>query len=66
MKYSTFKDEWISYHAYQDKPVKLILGNEEKVEGRVSNISSNGSLVIQTNKGEQSFTSGEISIKEFM
>ena len=65
-QFSSFKDEWISYHAYQDKPVKLILGNNEVVEGRVLNISLGGSLVIQTDKGERSFTSGEISIKEFI
>ncbi len=65
-QFSTFKDEWISYHAYHDRPVKLILGNDEEVEGRVSNISSEGSLVIKTDKGERFFTSGEISIKEFM
>ncbi len=64
-QFSSFKDEWISYHAYHDRPVKLILGNDEEVEGRVSNISSEGSLVIQTDKGERFFTSGEISIKEF-
>lgn len=59
-----FKDEWLSYHAYQDKPIAITLGNNEKFKGRAYDVSPEGSLVIMTEQGEKSFSSGEVTVRE--
>ncbi len=61
--FSHFRDEWISYHAYQGKNVKLILPNNLFVTGRVDNINSDGSICLLTSSGRQSYSAGDISMR---
>jgi BirA family biotin operon repressor/biotin-[acetyl-CoA-carboxylase] ligase len=61
--FSYFRDEWISYHAYQDKNVKLNLPNNSSVIGRVDGINADGSLCLLTSAGYHSFSVGDISLR---
>lgn len=61
--FSYFRDEWISYHAYQDKIVKLTLPNNTSVIGRVDGINADGSLCLLTSTGYHSFSVGDISMR---
>jgi BirA family transcriptional regulator, biotin operon repressor / biotin---[acetyl-CoA-carboxylase] ligase len=57
------QDEWRRYHAYHDRPVRLQLPNRASEEGRVAGIAEDGSLLLETARGEQRFTVGEISLR---
>ena len=58
----TIKEEWKKYHAFQDKVIALTKGDGQIIHGRVSDISDDGAIVISNEKGEQTFSSGEVSI----
>jgi BirA family transcriptional regulator, biotin operon repressor / biotin---[acetyl-CoA-carboxylase] ligase len=55
--------EWISSHAYQNKPVKMLLPNGTEVIGTVKNVADDGILLVETALGLQRFSAGEISLR---
>jgi BirA family transcriptional regulator, biotin operon repressor / biotin---[acetyl-CoA-carboxylase] ligase len=55
--------EWVSYHAYQNKPVKMLLPNGTEVIGTVKNVADDGILLVETALGLQRFSAGEISLR---
>jgi BirA family transcriptional regulator, biotin operon repressor / biotin---[acetyl-CoA-carboxylase] ligase len=57
------QNEWISYHAYQNKPVRMLLPNGTEVTGTVKNVADDGILLIETPLGLQRFSAGEISLR---
>jgi len=57
------RDEWLRYHAYQDKPVRMLLPNGTDVQGVVKNVADDGILLVETALGLQRFSAGEISLK---
>lgn len=61
--FSFFKDEWINYHAYHGKHVKLILPNNLTVSGKVDNVNSDGSISLLTFAGRRSYSVGDISMR---
>ncbi|MBT5573354.1 MAG: biotin--[acetyl-CoA-carboxylase] ligase [Nitrosomonadales bacterium] len=62
-QFKLFKDEWLSYHAFQDKPINIILGNSQTISGKAINISDTGALIVSTDEGIKSFASGEVSVR---
>ena len=57
------RDEWLSYHAYQNKPVRMLLPDGRDVEGEVTGIAEDGILLVTTALGLQRFSAGEISLR---
>ena len=57
------RDEWLAYHAYQNKPVRMLLPNGTEVQGVVKNVSDDGILLVETALGLQRFSAGEISLR---
>jgi BirA family biotin operon repressor/biotin-[acetyl-CoA-carboxylase] ligase len=57
------RDEWISYHAYQNKNVRLSWPDNSEVQGSVNGIAESGALLIKTSEGEKQFNVGEISLR---
>ena len=57
------KDEWLRYHAYQGKLVRMLLPNGTDVQGMVKNVADDGILLVETALGLQRFSAGEISLK---
>ncbi|MFM9836267.1 MAG: biotin--[acetyl-CoA-carboxylase] ligase [Methylophilaceae bacterium] len=57
------RDEWLRYHAYQDKNVSMLLHDGRKVEGVVTGVAEDGILMVGTALGLQRFSSGEISLR---
>jgi BirA family biotin operon repressor/biotin-[acetyl-CoA-carboxylase] ligase len=57
------RDEWLSYHAYEKKPVRMLLPNGTDVQGVVKGVADDGILLVETALGLQRFSSGEISLR---
>ncbi len=57
-----FKQEWLSYHAYEGRKTYLTLPDRSIIEGIVDGIGDDGSLCLITNKGENLYHAGDISI----
>ena len=57
------RDEWLSYHAYENKPVRMLLPNGTDVHGIVKGVADDGILLVQTALGLQRFSAGEISLR---
>ncbi|MBC7755455.1 MAG: biotin--[acetyl-CoA-carboxylase] ligase [Bdellovibrio sp.] len=55
--------EWISYHAYQNQQVKMLLPNGTAQIGVVKNVADDGILLVETALGLQRFSAGEISLR---
>ena len=62
-QFKPFKDEWLSYHAFQDKLIDIMLGNAQTITGKAIDISDTGALIVRTDEGSKSFASGEVSIR---
>ena len=59
----SLRDEWLAYHAYQNKPVLMLLPNGTEVQGVVKNVADDGILLVETALGLQRFSAGEISLR---
>lgn len=57
------RDEWLTYHAYQNKPVRMLLPNGTDVKGHVQGVAEDGILLVETALGLQRFSAGEISLR---
>ncbi|MES2547585.1 MAG: biotin--[acetyl-CoA-carboxylase] ligase [Pseudomonadota bacterium] len=57
------RDEWLSYHAYHQQPVRMLLPNGTEVLGVVKNVADDGILLVETSLGLQRFSAGEISLR---
>ena len=62
-QFTPFKNEWLSYHAFQDKPISITLGSSEIIEGRAHDVSDEGALMVMTDKGLKTFSSGEVTVR---
>ena len=62
-QFKPFKDEWLIHHAFQEKLIKIMLGNSQTISGKAVDISDTGALIIDTDEGIKSFASGEVSIR---
>ncbi|BCM25695.1 bifunctional biotin--[acetyl-CoA-carboxylase] ligase/biotin operon repressor BirA [Methyloradius palustris] len=61
--FANLRAEWTQYHAYQNKPVRLLLPNGSELHGVVNGVAPDGILLVNTDSGEQRFSAGEISLR---
>ncbi|MDV6347976.1 biotin--[acetyl-CoA-carboxylase] ligase [Nitrosomonas sp. Is35] len=61
--FSYFKNEWMSYHAYQGKNVTLLFPDNKSVVGVVDDVNDDGSICLITPNGKQSYNTGNISMR---
>jgi BirA family transcriptional regulator, biotin operon repressor / biotin---[acetyl-CoA-carboxylase] ligase len=57
------RDEWLGYHVYENKPVRMLLPNGTDVSGVVKGVAEDGILLVETALGLQRFSAGEISLR---
>jgi len=57
------RDEWSSYHAYQNKTVRMLMPDGREVQGEVTGVADDGILLVDTALGLQRFSAGEISLR---
>ncbi len=60
--FSGYREEWQAVHAFQNEPVRLILGNKEIV-GRCLGVDGHGALIIHHQGGVEHFHAGEVSMR---
>jgi len=61
--FPSFAAEWQRRHAYQGKPVRLLLPDGASVNGTVAGVDSSGALVLADGPRRSRFLSGEISLR---
>ena len=61
--FASLREEWLSHHAYHEKPVKLLHPDGRETHGVVRGIAEDGVLLVETAQGVQRFMSGEISLR---
>ena len=64
-KFSSLKEEWMTYHVYQHQTVTLSLGDGRSVTGLAQGVTQDGALMIETpSNGIETFSSGEITLRK--
>ena len=61
--FAPLRQEWVSRHAHQDKPVTLSSGDGKTVTGRAAGVAEDGALLLETVRGLERFVSGELSLR---
>lgn len=64
--FTALRDEWSNNHAYHAKNVKMLMPNDQEIQGQVQAITDDGSLILNTADGLQRFVSGEISLRPLL
>ena len=60
--FAPLRDEWLAYHAYQNRSVRMLLPRNAVEEGVVSGVAEDGSLLLDRRGGVTRYTVGEISL----
>ncbi|MHB9118478.1 MAG: biotin--[acetyl-CoA-carboxylase] ligase [Burkholderiales bacterium] len=61
--FSALREEWRQLHAYHGKTVRLLQPNGPVIEGRIVDVSDDGSLLLDSGSGPRHIASGEISLR---
>lgn len=61
--FAGLRGEWLSAHAYQSKPVCLMMPDASMREGVVLDVAVDGALLVDTGQGVERFNAGEISLR---
>jgi len=61
--FASFAAEWQHRHAYQGKPVNVLLPDGATVAGKVAGVDASGALVLADGPRRARFLSGEISLR---
>jgi BirA family biotin operon repressor/biotin-[acetyl-CoA-carboxylase] ligase len=61
--FAPFAAEWQHRHAYQGKPVRLLLPDGAAVMGKVAGVDASGALVLADGPRRARFLTGEISLR---
>ncbi len=61
--FTSLAAEWARYHAYQDKPVRLLLGGGQETQGWVRGVDEQGALLLETGEGIKPYHGGEVSLR---
>ena len=61
--FGPLREEWMTRHAHQDKPVTLSSGDGKTVTGRAAGVAEDGALLLQTARGLERCVNGELSLR---
>ncbi len=61
--FAAVRDEWLRAHAYQDRLVRLVLGDARSVEGRAVGVAEDGALLLERGGAIERYHSGEVSLR---
>ena len=61
--FAPLREEWVSRHAHQGRPVTLSSADGKTVTGTAAGVAEDGALLLQTTCGLERFVSGELSLR---
>lgn len=61
--FASLAEEWQTRHAYQMKPVRLLLPDHSRIDGVAEGVAADGALRIRTATGPLYFSVGDISLR---
>ena len=61
--FAALRDQWLSYHAWQDKPVRLLRDARVEKEGICRGADADGALLVETAAGVEHCLSGDLSLR---
>lgn len=61
--FSCLREEWIGYHAYHGRPVRMLMPDGRMIEGVVADVATDGALMLNIAGSVQRFSAGEISMR---
>lgn len=61
--FEPLREEWTQAHAYHQQAVRMLMADGRELPGIVNGVAPDGVLLVQTQQGEQRFSSGEISLR---
>lgn len=61
--FAYFKDEWISYHAFEGKHACLLQPDNSVIEGIIDGVNDDGALSLVTSHGRDFYNVGDISLR---
>lgn len=61
--FAPLRAEWESHHVYQNQPVKILLTDGSQAAGTALGVTDEGALRLGTERGEQVFNAGEVSLR---
>ncbi|ADE10694.1 biotin--[acetyl-CoA-carboxylase] ligase [Sideroxydans lithotrophicus] len=62
--FAPLRAEWESHHVFQHSPVKISLPDGSHILGTVLGVADDGTLRLATERGEQLFHAGEVSLRK--
>jgi BirA family biotin operon repressor/biotin-[acetyl-CoA-carboxylase] ligase len=61
--FAALREQWQARNAWQDKPVRLLRGNQIETEGICRGADADGALLVQTPNGIERCISGDLSLR---
>ncbi len=61
--FAPLREEWMSRHAHQGRPVTLFSGDGTALSGRAEGVAEDGALLLQTTRGLERHVNGELSLR---
>ncbi|MCB5188168.1 biotin--[acetyl-CoA-carboxylase] ligase [Methylobacillus caricis] len=61
--FESLRAEWELHHAYHHRAVRLLFPDGRELNGTVNGVAQDGVLLVDTDRGVQRFSSGEISLR---
>lgn len=61
--FAVLRDDWLSRHAWQDRPVRLLNGGAFDRQGICLGADEDGALLLRTAQGVERFFSGDVSLR---
>lgn len=61
--FADLQTAWQGRHAWQNKPVRVLIDSDHSTSGRCLGADSDGALLLETENGTQRFLSGDLSLR---
>lgn len=60
--FASFRGEWLTYHAWQGRRVRLQVAGDDVAEGEAVGVAEDGALLLRSARGVNRFHSGELRL----
>ncbi len=61
--FAPLREEWLAWHAWQDRPVAVLGADGRLLTGRAAGVDAQGALLLDTGSGLEPVLSGDVSLR---